>query len=243
MSKNNFLVNFDFRSELVGFEEAVEFMQQKVDKIINQDSCSLIWLIEHPKIYTAGISSKKDEVKDNSENEAEDENIKKNQIPIFYTNRGGKITYHAPKMKIIYLMIDVKKLFYPKKPDISIFVEFLENWVIEILAEFGIIGLIRKNRVGIWVIDENGEEKKIAAIGIKLKKYVSYHGIAINIDPDLSGFDYITPCGISDYGVTSMAKFLKKEINFSNEDFLKIVKNNFFKAIEKMQLNKPLETI
>ena len=127
-------------------------------------------------------------------------------------------------MKIIYVMLDLKKFFAPEKPDVARFVEFLENWVIEILAEFGIKGEIKKGRVGIWVTDKNGQEKKIAALGIKIKKWVSYHGIAININPEMSGFNNIVPCGIKEFGVTSMEEILGEKID--EEKFLNSVKKN-----------------
>jgi len=136
-------------------------------------------------------------------------------------------------MKIIYVMLDLKKFFAPQKPDVASFVEFLENWVIEILEEFGIKGEIRKGRVGIWVIDENGAEKKIAALGIKIKKWVSYHGIAINLSPDLAGFDNIIPCGIKEFGVTTMKEILgeidEKKFNDLVQKKFEFLHASFFK--------------
>lgn len=187
------LSNIEWRgsAELVHFEDALKFMQNRVDEIINGTAPELVWMLEHHPVYTAGISAK------------EEDFLGKTDIPVFQTNRGGKYTYHAPGMKIIYVMLDLKKFFAPEKPDVARFVEFLENWVIAILAEYGIKGEIRKGRVGIWVETKDGE-KKIAALGIKIKKWVSYHGIAINLDPDMSGFNNIVPCGIKEFGVTSM---------------------------------------
>ena len=187
------LSNIEWRisKEPVHFLEALEFMQNRVDAIIACKAPQLIWLLEHHPVYTSGISAKDADL------------LVKTDIPIFKTNRGGKFTYHAPGMKIIYVMLYLKKFFTPEKPDVLRFVKFLENWVIAILAEFGIKGEIRKNRVGIWVDTPEGE-KKIAALGIKLKKWVSYHGIAINVDCDLSGFQNIVPCGIREFGITSV---------------------------------------
>ena len=122
-------------------------------------------------------------------------------------------------MKIIYVMLDLKKFFAPEAPDVARFVEFLENWVIKILADFGIKAGLKKGMVGIWVGD-----KKVAALGIKLKKWVSYHGIAINIDPDMAGFRNIVPCGIKEFGVTSMREILDEKID--EEKFLNSVKKN-----------------
>ncbi len=215
MSKKN-LSNVEWRvsKELVHFQDALSFMQNHVEKIISGKAKQMIWCLEHYPVYTAGVSAKDSDL------------LTKTDIPIFQTNRGGKYTYHAPGMKIIYVMLDLKKFFAPEKPDVARFVEFLENWVIEILAEFGIKGEIKKGRVGIWVTDKNGAEKKIAALGIKLKKWVSYHGIAININPDLSGFQNIVPCGIKEFGVTSIAEVLGK---VDEKKFDKIVQQKFEK--------------
>lgn len=180
-------------------------MQQRVEEIIVGKAPSMIWILEHHPVYTAGISAKDEDF------------LAKSDVPVFKTNRGGKYTYHCPGMKIIYVMLDLKKFFAPEKPDVARFVEFLENWVIEILQEFGIKGEIKKGRVGIWV-EQNGSEKKIAALGIKIKKWVSYHGIAINVNPDLSGFSNIIPCGIKEFGVTSIAEILG---NKKTEEILK----------------------
>jgi lipoyl(octanoyl) transferase len=200
--------------ELVSFVDALDFMQKKVEKIILGQEKSMIWLLQHQKVYTAGISAKDEDL------------LNKTDIPIFKTNRGGKYTYHCPGMQIIYVMLNLKDLFYPDPPDVAKFVKFLENWVINILAEFGIKGEIKTGRVGIWVVDKNGHEKKIAALGIKLKKWVSYHGIAININPDLSGFNNIVPCGIKEFGVTSMQEILGSAP--SEEEFLRAIKHSLF---------------
>lgn len=211
--KNNHKIEWLASKELVHFEEAFKFMQERVDKIILENADDLIWVLEHHPVYTAGISAKESDM------------LVKNEVPIFQTNRGGKYTYHGPKMKIIYVMLDLKKLFAPNAPDIAKFVEFLENWVIEILAEFGIKGEIKKGRVGIWVETKTGE-KKIAALGIKVKKWVSYHGIAINLSPDLAAFKNIVPCGISEFGVTSMKEILGE---VDEEKFEGMVKDKFEK--------------
>lgn len=200
--------------ELVHFEDALNFMQQRVEQIIAGTAPQTIWLLEHHPVYTAGISAKDEDL------------LTKTDIPIFQTNRGGKYTYHCQGMKIIYVILDLKKFFAPEKPDVARFVEFLENWVIEILAEFGIKGEIKKGRVGIWVSDANGKEKKIAALGIKIKKWVSYHGIAINVSPDLAGFNNIVPCGIKDFGVTTMAEILGE---VDARKFDELVREKFFK--------------
>lgn len=202
-------VEWRVSKELVHFEDALDFMQKRVEEIIAGTAPELIWILEHHPVYTAGVSAQDADL------------LAKTDVPIFKTNRGGKYTYHCPGMKIIYVMLDLKKFFAPEKPDISRFVEFLENWVIKVLADFGIKGEIKKGRVGIWVTNKNNSEKKIAALGIKLKKWVSYHGIAINISPDLAGFDNIIPCGIKEFGVTSMQEILGE---IDEEKFLKSIK-------------------
>jgi len=194
----------------IPYEEAFAFMEKRALEIIANKSPELIWITEHPPVYTAGISAKPEE-------------LLNHDIPVFQTNRGGKYTYHGPGTKIIYVMLNLKRLFHPNPPDVRVFVEMLENWVISILSKIGIKGEKRKDRIGIWVCDENGVEKKIAAIGIKLKKWISYHGIAININPNLKAFQGIIPCGIKNFGVTSVNKILKKELPDLNE----IIKKEF----------------
>ncbi|MDA9817808.1 lipoyl(octanoyl) transferase LipB [Flavobacteriaceae bacterium] len=192
------------------YEDAFAIMEQRALDIIANKNSELIWITEHPPVYTAGISAKPEEILNHN-------------IPVFQTNRGGKYTYHGPGVKIIYVMLNLKKLFYPKPPDVRIFVRMLENWIIAILAKIGIKGETRKDRIGIWVCDRNGAEKKIAAIGIKLKKWVSYHGIAINVNPDLKAFQGIIPCGISNFGVTSVNEVSTKGLPKLNQ----IIKKEF----------------
>ncbi|MBM5782439.1 MAG: lipoyl(octanoyl) transferase LipB [Pelagibacterales bacterium] len=213
LQKSNHNVEWLISKDLVHFEDALIFMQERVEKIIKNEAKSLIWILEHYPVYTAGISAQDSDL------------LNKTDIPIFKTNRGGKYTYHCPGMKIVYVMLDLKRFFAPKAPDVAEFVEFMENWVIDVLEEFGIKGEIRKGRVGIWVTDKNGVEKKIAAIGIKLKKWVSYHGIAINLSPDLSGFQNIVPCGIKEFGVTSIEEILKRKVD--DEEFILLLTRKF----------------
>ncbi len=212
--KSNHNIEWRISKEPVHFEEALEFMQQRVEKIIAGTAPEMIWILEHHPVYTAGISAKDEDF------------IGKTDIPIFKTNRGGKYTFHAPGMKIIYVMLDLKKFFAPEKPDVARFVEFLESWVIAILADLGIKGEIKKGRVGIWVETKNGE-KKIAALGIKIKKWASYHGIAININPDLAGFANIIPCGIKEFGVTSVEEILGKVVDEGRIE--QLIENRFKK--------------
>lgn len=209
-------IEWKISQEPVHFPDAVDFMQQRVEEIIKGESPEMIWILEHQPVYTAGISAKDEDL------------LIKTNIPIFKTNRGGKYTFHGPGIKIVYVMLNLKRIFSPAKPDVSSFVELLENWVIAILQEFGIKGEIRKGRVGIWVHQE-GMEKKIAALGIKIKKWISYHGIAININPDLSSFKNIIPCGIKEFGTTSIAEVLMKKESIQFNSFINSSIDEVFK--------------
>jgi lipoyl(octanoyl) transferase len=205
-------VEWKIDKDPIGYKEAIEFMEDRVEKIINAQASNLIWITEHPPIYTAGVSAKK-------------EDLLRSDIPVFQTNRGGKYTYHGPGVKIVYVMLNLKEVFAPQSPDVRIFVKILENWIIDILENFDIKGEIRDGRVGIWVKNEISENK-IAAIGIKLKKWVSYHGFAINVNPDLTAFEGIVPCGISNFGVTSVYK--EKDLIYNNSKINKLIKKEFY---------------
>lgn len=201
----------------IDFQDALQLMQERVDRIIAGTDQPLIWTLEHNPVYTAGVSAKDEDF------------LGATNIPVFKTNRGGKYTYHGPGMKIMYVMLDLKTFFAPNPPDIAKFVAFLEHWVIAVLAELGIQGEIKKGRVGIWVQTKTGE-KKIGAIGIKVKRWVTYHGVAININPDLKAFGNIIPCGIREFGVTSL-----KELGVTFDgDFDALLKRKYFEVFEKM---------
>ena len=171
-------------------------MEARADAISAGDADELIWLVEHPPLYTAGTSAKRDDLLD------------PDRFPVYDSKRGGQYTYHGPGQRVVYVMLDLNK----RGRDIRQFVKSLETWVIETLATFNVKGEIREGRVGVWVerpekpapITGGVAEDKIAAIGIRLKKWVSYHGISINVDPYLDHFDGIVPCGISTFGVTSL---------------------------------------
>jgi|MDTB01.1.fsa_nt_gb lipoyl(octanoyl) transferase len=209
-------IEWKIDKEEISLEESVKFMEKRNRDIIEKKANNLIWFTSHPSLYTAGISAK-------------DSDLLNPKIPVFKTNRGGKYTYHGPGMQIIYIMMDLKELFSPNRPDISKFINLLENWVINSLDKCSIKGEIRKDRVGIWVKNNHSEEK-IAAIGIKLKKWVTYHGIAININPNLEYFNDIIPCGIKEFGVTSMEKLGAK---IDKEKFQKILQEEFLKLVYK----------
>ena len=171
-------------------------MEARVEAIHKGTSPEAVWLLEHPPIYTAGTSAKVADL------------VEPDRFPVFEVGRGGQYTYHGPGQRVVYTMLDVGN----RGRDVRCFVRALENWVIATLAEFNVKGEIRPGRVGVWVVrpdrapnsDGTPHEAKIAAIGVKLRRWVSFHGISINVEPDLSHFDGIVPCGIADHGVTSL---------------------------------------
>lgn len=191
-------IEWKITRDLVQYPEALELMEKRVAQIINGQAHEMAWLLEHPSLYTAGTSAVKDDL------------LRDNLLPVFQTSRGGQYTYHGPKQRIMYLMLDLKKRAKSNNPDLKKYVHSLEQLIIETLRKFDITGERRKGRVGIWVTDKNRKEEKIAAIGIRVKKWVTYHGIAINVNPNLEYFDGIVPCGIKEHGVTSMYKLNKK---------------------------------
>jgi len=172
------------------YPEAVEFMENRVAAIREGQENQLIWLLEHPPLYTAGTSANKADLLD------------PDRFPVFDTGRGGQFTYHGPGQRVGYVMLDLKNY----GSDVRKYVWMLEEWLIRTLARFGITGERREGRVGIWVAAPDGRENKIAALGVRVRRWVSFHGVALNVDPDLSHFDGIVPCGISEHGVTSLAK-------------------------------------
>ncbi|WP_368346018.1 lipoyl(octanoyl) transferase LipB [Pelagovum sp. HNIBRBA483] len=190
------MVEWIIAEGLTAYDDAVAFMEARAEAIAAGTGDELIWLVEHPPLYTAGTSAKREDLTDPE------------RFPVFTSKRGGQYTYHGPGQRVAYVMLDVGK----RGHDVRRFVQDLENWVIAALAEFNIHGAIRDGRVGVWVErpekprlpDGSVAEDKIAAIGIRLRRWVSFHGISINVDPDLSHFDGIVPCGIRDHGVTSL---------------------------------------
>ncbi len=182
-------VRLEVTNGLVGYEAAVARMEAEAAAIAEGRVSELLWLVEHPPIYTAGTSAKSADLVD------------ANMFPVFQTGRGGQYTYHGPGQRVAYVMMDLKK----RGGDVRAFVAGLERLIITTLADFGIVGEVREDRVGVWVRHGSGEDK-IAAIGIRVRRGVSFHGLAINVSPDLSHYDGIVPCGVSDHGVTSFAK-------------------------------------
>ncbi len=181
---------------LTDYAEAVAFMESRVAAIAAGEADECVWLLEHPPLYTAGTSAKIEDLTD------------PDRFPVYESKRGGEYTYHGPGQRVAYIMLDLNK----RGKDVRRFVKQLEEWVIASLAEFNVHGEIRDGRVGVWVrrddkpLTATGQpaEDKVAAIGLRLRKWVSFHGISINVEPDLDHFTGIVPCGISEYGVTSL---------------------------------------
>jgi len=176
----------------VAYAEAVAVMEARAAAIAAEQAPELVWLLEHPPLYTSGTSGKAGDLLDP-------------RFPLIATGRGGQVTYHGPGQRVAYVMLDLKR----RRPDVRAYVAALEQWIIRTLAAFNIRGERREDRVGVWVRRPDkgdGYEDKIAAIGVRLKRWVSFHGIAINVEPDLSHFRAIVPCGVVDprYGVTSL---------------------------------------
>jgi lipoyl(octanoyl) transferase len=177
---------------LVPYQAAVAFMAARAEAVAKGDAPELVWLIEHPPLYTAGTSAQREDVLDT-------------RFPVFQSGRGGQTTYHGPGQRVAYVMLDLKR----RGPDVRRFVASLEEWIIRALAAFNVRGERREDRIGVWVRREDkgkGREDKIAAIGIRVSHWVTLHGLAINVDPDLTHFSGIVPCGVSaqGYGVTSL---------------------------------------
>lgn len=181
---------------LTDYPQALAFMETRVAGIIDGTVDECVWLLEHPPLYTSGTSAKPDDLVD------------PDRFPVYDARRGGEYTYHGPGQRVVYVMLDVGK----RGKDVRAFVKDLENWVIATLDTFNVKGEIREGRVGVWVqrpdkplhADGSLAEDKIAALGIRLRKWVSFHGLSINVEPDLGHFDGIVPCGIRDHGVTSL---------------------------------------
>ena len=181
---------------LTDYRTAEALMEARADAIARGEADELVWLVEHPPLITAGTSARDADL------------IAPDRFPVYSTRRGGQYTYHGPGQRVVYVMLDLNR----RGRDVRAFVHSLENWVIATLAEFGVTGEIRPDRVGVWVTrpdkpplpDRSPREDKIAAIGIRLRKWISFHGLSINVEPELEHFSAIVPCGIRDHGVTSL---------------------------------------
>lgn len=176
------------QSGLTPYPAAVAAMESRIAAIHAGTAPERIWLVEHPPIYTAGTSARPEDLIDP-------------RFPVYATGRGGQYTYHGPGQRVAYVMLDLHR----RGPDVRAFVCDLEEWLIRALARLGVKGERRQGRVGIWVA-QDGREDKIAAIGVRIRHWVSYHGISLNVAPNLENFSGIVPCGIREHGVTSLAK-------------------------------------
>jgi lipoyl(octanoyl) transferase len=172
----------------VDYEAAVGAMEARVAAIRAGLAPELVWLLEHPPLYTAGTSAREEDLLD------------PHLLPVHRTGRGGRYTYHGPGQRIAYVMLDLAR----RDRDVRCHVHRLEEWMIRTLAHFGIRGERRDGRVGIWVVQPGGAEEKIAAIGVRVRRWVTYHGVALNVDPELDHYRGIIPCGIAEHGVTSL---------------------------------------
>ncbi|MFK0687469.1 lipoyl(octanoyl) transferase LipB [Mesorhizobium sp. IMUNJ 23033] len=181
---------------LTAYPDALAFMEARAEAIRSGAASEIVWLVEHPPLYTAGTSARIEDL------------IDPGSFPVFAAGRGGEYTYHGPGQRVAYVMLDLKR----RREDVRAFVAALEQWIIGTLAAFNVRGERREDRVGVWVVrpdrpplaDGSPAEDKIAAIGIRLRRWVSFHGIAINVEPELGHFSGIVPCGVSDHGVTSL---------------------------------------
>ncbi len=186
-------VDWTISDRPVSYIDAVESMEKRIAAIASGDAPELVWLLEHPPVYTSGTSAKPGDLVDS-------------RFPLFQTGRGGQMTYHGPGQRVAYVMLNLKH----RGPDVRAYVASLEEWMIRTLEAFNVRGERREDRVGVWVARPDkgiGCEDKIGAIGVRIKRWVTMHGISLNVEPDLSHFAGIVPCGVSDprYGVTSLA--------------------------------------
>lgn len=210
---------------LVDYETAVAAMEARAVAIANGEANELVWLLEHPPLYTAGVSAKDSDL------------LAPDRFPVFRTGRGGQFTYHGPGQRVAYVMLDLRE----RGRDVTKFVKDLEGWIIGALADFNVKGEIREGRVGVWVERKGpgwAREDKIAAIGVRLRKWISFHGIAFNVEPDLEHFSGITPCGISapQFGVTSLVD-LGLPVTMSDADAA--LRASFERVFGSTELSQP----
>jgi lipoyl(octanoyl) transferase len=213
--------NIDIKTSNQNIEyfDALNFMEKRVDKILCNEENEMLWFLNHNHVYTCGTSAKKNEI------------LGETNIPILQTNRGGKTTYHGPGQRVVYFMINLNK----RKKDIRKFVNVIENSVISLLKEFDIEATTFSERVGVWVIKSQGnkllKEKKIGAIGLRIKKWITYHGLSFNIDPDLKFYGKVDACGLKDFSSTSLKDLC---INLTNKEFDKMFKKKFNNELSQM---------
>ena len=207
MNKN--VIEFFNSSELVDYKKSIELMEKRVEGIYEDKASELLWFLEHPSIYTAGTSSNDKDL------------LNENLFPVFRTNRGGQFTYHGPGQRVAYVMLNVRDRDY----NVKSFIKLLEEWIMNSLMDIGIKSFLIKGKVGIWV----NNEEKIASLGLRIRKGISFHGISLNINPNLEHFSGIIPCGNENSGVTSIEKI---GLNIKKKEMDKILISNFKKIFE-----------
>ena len=207
MNKN--VIEFFNSSELVDYKKSIELMEKRVEGINEGKASELLWFLEHPPIYTAGTSSNDKDL------------LNENLFPVFRTNRGGQFTYHGPGQRVAYVMLNVRDRDY----NVKSFIRLLEQWIMNSLMDIGIKSFLIKGKVGIWV----NNEEKIASLGLRIRKGISFHGISLNINPNLEHFSGIIPCGNENSGITSIEKI---GLNIKKKEIDKILISNFKKTFE-----------
>lgn len=180
--------DWETSAQPVDYPEALTRMEARVAYIAAGCAHELVWLLEHPPLYTAGTSAQDEDL------------LTPTRFPVYRTGRGGQFTYHGPGQRIAYVMLDLRR----RGGDLRGYIRALEDWIIATLARFGVEGVVRKGRVGVWVVHPDGREDKIAAIGVRVRRWITFHGISINVAPELEHFSGIVPCGIRGHGVTSL---------------------------------------
>lgn len=206
---NRNVIEFFNSSELVDYKKSIELMEKRVEGIKEGKVSELLWFLEHPPIYTAGTSSNDKDL------------LNKNLFPVFRTNRGGQFTYHGPGQRVAYLMLNVRDRDY----NVKSFIRLLEQWIMNSLVDIGIKSFLIKGKVGIWV----NNEEKIASLGLRIRKGISFHGISLNINPNLEHFSGIIPCGNENSGITSIEKI---GLSIEKKEIDKILISNFKKIFE-----------
>jgi len=213
------LIEINHSNESIDYQESLNFMEKRIIDISLNKKQELIWFLNHNNIYTMGTSAKKNEIHQDA------------QIPIIKTNRGGRTTYHGPGQRIVYFLINLNK----RKKDIRKFVNLIESSAIDVLKEFDLEAQTFSDRVGIWVTKNKDikleKEEKIGAIGLRVKKWITYHGLSFNLNPKLKYYQYIDACGLTEYSATSMQKL---GIDLSNENFDKIYLKYFLQNLKKL---------
>lgn len=192
----------------VDYQEAIAFMEKRAQQIYEGHAPELLWFLEHPPLYTLGTSAKEKDI------------LNPDRCPIYTTGRGGQVTYHGPGQRICYVMLNLKK----RSPDVRAFVRQLEKWLQCTFKHLGLQTTLSPDRVGVWVPGPCGADKKIAALGVRIRRWVTMHGVAINVNPDLSYYKGIVPCGLTNYGVTSLKE---QEIDLSDDDLDILLKKQF----------------